>query len=121
MDLKAKLSGAAAAAPVVPVVGTLEIEAIVSAWTGIPVDRLSAADTERLSRLPEALTVRILCLTLSGGLHGLRALHGQGSVGRPWCRAKSTVMQRLNEATHHRHASHHALSKSTRHSASFPR
>ena len=57
MDLKAKLSGAAAAAPVVPVVGTLEIEAIVSAWTGIPVDRLSAADTERLSRLPDALTV----------------------------------------------------------------
>ena len=57
MELKAKLSGAAAAAPVVPVVGTLEIEAIVSAWTGIPVDRLSAADTERLSRLPDALTV----------------------------------------------------------------
>ena len=56
MELKAKLSGAAAAAPVVPVVGTLEIEAIVSAWTGIPVDRLSAADTERLSRLPDALT-----------------------------------------------------------------
>ncbi len=75
MDLKAKLSGAAAAAPVVPVVGTLEIEAIVSAWTGIPVDRLSAADTERLSRLPDALTVCILCLTLSGGSHGLCALH----------------------------------------------
>ena len=59
MELKAKLSGAAAAAPVVPVVGTLEIEAIVSAWTGIPVDRLSAADSDRLSRLPDALTVRI--------------------------------------------------------------
>lgn len=62
MELKAKLSGAAAAAPVVPVVGTLEIEAIVSAWTGIPVDRLSAADTERLSRLPDALTVHTPCL-----------------------------------------------------------
>ena len=65
MDLKAKLSGAAAAAPVVPVVGTLEIEAIVSAWTGIPVDRLSAADTERLSRLPDALTVCLRCDTVA--------------------------------------------------------
>ena len=58
LDLKVKLSGAAAAAPVVPVVGVAEIEHIVSTWTRIPVDRLSQADSERLMRLQDVLMVR---------------------------------------------------------------
>lgn len=60
LELKLKLSGAAAAAPVVPLVGVAEIEHIVSAWTKIPVDRLSQEDSERLMRLQDVLTVRLL-------------------------------------------------------------
>lgn len=60
LDLKLKLSGVAAAAPVVPLVGVAEIEHIVSAWTKIPVDRLSQEDSERLMRLQDVLTVRLL-------------------------------------------------------------
>lgn len=58
LDLKVKLSGVAAAAPVVPIVGVAEIEHIVSTWTRIPVDRLSQADSERLMRLQDVLMVR---------------------------------------------------------------
>ena len=42
-----------------PAVGVAEIEAIVSGWTRIPVDRLSQEDSDRLMRLQDVLTVRL--------------------------------------------------------------
>jgi hypothetical protein len=57
LELKARLSGAPEVAPVVPVVMAEHIEAVVSAWTGVPVERLSQDDRDRLLTLADVLQV----------------------------------------------------------------
>lgn len=41
-------------------VGAADVAAVVAAWTGIPVEALTAADAARLQRLPETLAVSAL-------------------------------------------------------------
>lgn len=59
-DLKARLAGPADEAPVIPVVTPRDIEAIVSAWTGVPVERMSEEDSSRLMRLDDVLRGRVI-------------------------------------------------------------
>ena len=59
LELKGKLTGEAEdAGVVVPVVTSAHIEAVVSAWTGIPLERMSADETGRLLSLASVLKVR---------------------------------------------------------------
>ena len=58
VELKARLSGVPEAAPVVPVVEAAHIEQVVSAWTGVPVERMCQDDRDRLLTLGGVLQVR---------------------------------------------------------------
>jgi ATP-dependent Clp protease ATP-binding subunit ClpC len=60
LDLKSRLSGVPEAAPVVPVVDAAHIEQVVSAWTGVPVERMSEDDRDRLLTLADALKDRVI-------------------------------------------------------------
>ena len=60
VEMKARLGGPPGQAPALPVVGAEDVEAVVSAWTGIPVDRMSADEAERLTRMEPALQVGLL-------------------------------------------------------------
>lgn len=60
LELKGRLSGAPEEAPVVPVVGVEHIEQVVSAWTGIPVESLSADDKEKLLSLADVIKERVI-------------------------------------------------------------
>ncbi|KAL4441273.1 hypothetical protein ABPG77_011510 [Micractinium sp. CCAP 211/92] len=55
LELKARLSGMPETAPVVPVVMADHIEQVVSAWTGVPVERMNQDDKDRLLTLGDAL------------------------------------------------------------------
>ncbi len=58
--MKVRLSGLPEEAPTVVTVTTADVEAVVSAWTGIPVQRMTQDDRERLSRMEPALKVPCL-------------------------------------------------------------
>ena len=60
LDLKAVLSGEPEDAPALPVVSVKHIEAIVSAWTGIPVEKLGADEREALLGLGDTLRGRVV-------------------------------------------------------------
>lgn len=51
MDYKSDLVGSADEGSCLPVVDTVDIEAVVAAWTRIPVERLSEDEKTKLSRL----------------------------------------------------------------------
>lgn len=51
MDYAAELSGPAAEGAPLPVVAPGDIEAIVATWTGVPVERMSEAETDKLATL----------------------------------------------------------------------
>lgn len=76
-DYRRELAAAAAAAggegqaPSLPVVGVGDIEAIVAAWTGVPVERLTEDDMTKLVRLVRG----------GGGGGGRRRLEGGGGGG----------------------------------------
>ena len=72
LELNGRLIGLHYIAPVVPVVDATHIEQVVSAWTGVPVERMSEDDVQRLISLPEALKV-------GGGLQGAWVLEHEGS------------------------------------------
>jgi ATP-dependent Clp protease ATP-binding subunit ClpC len=74
LELKARLSGAPELAPVVPVVEAQHIEQVVSAWTGVPVERMSVDDRQRLLTLGEVLQVR------RPGVAGVGVLRGGGAA-----------------------------------------
>lgn len=57
LELKDRLGGAPEAAPVVPVVQAAHIEAVVAAWSGVPVEQLDLDDRQRLLGLADALKV----------------------------------------------------------------
>ena len=48
VDYRAELAGPSCEGSVLPVVGVEDIEAIVAAWTSIPVERMSDGEKERL-------------------------------------------------------------------------
>jgi len=60
LELKAKLSGFAEDSPVLPVVSVSDIEAVVSSWTGIPVEKLGNDERERLLGLGNTLRGRVI-------------------------------------------------------------
>lgn len=51
MDYAAELSGPADSGSSLPVVTVGDVEAIVSSWTGVPVERMTDNETERLATL----------------------------------------------------------------------
>ena len=57
LEMKARMGGPPDQAPPLPCVGVSDVEAVVSAWTGIPAERMSADDRERLLRMEPALQV----------------------------------------------------------------
>jgi ATP-dependent Clp protease ATP-binding subunit ClpC len=57
LDMKARLGGPPDQAPPLPCVDVADVEAVVSAWTGIPAERMGADDRERLLRMEPALQV----------------------------------------------------------------
>jgi ATP-dependent Clp protease ATP-binding subunit ClpC len=60
LDLRTKLSGDPDLAPVVPVVSVAHIESVVAAWTGIPVERMSQDEKERVLELSQVLSGRVI-------------------------------------------------------------
>lgn len=58
VDMKVRLSGLPEELPSLACVTVNDIEAVVAAWTGIPVQRMTQDDRERLARMEPALKVR---------------------------------------------------------------
>ncbi|GMH41244.1 hypothetical protein BSKO_09154 [Bryopsis sp. KO-2023] len=79
-DLKGEISGPPEDCAVVPVVDVQHIEAVVAAWSGIPVEKLSTNDVDKLITLEERLRDEII---------------GQdqavSSVSRAMCRSYSLI------------------------------
>ena len=60
MELKEKLGGPAEVATTrVPLVSTADVEAVVSAWSGVPVEQMSSDEMKRLRELQDSLKVCI--------------------------------------------------------------
>lgn len=55
--MKVRLAGLPEEAPAVVTVTVDDVEAVVSNWTGIPVQRMTQDDRERLTRMEPALKV----------------------------------------------------------------
>jgi ATP-dependent Clp protease ATP-binding subunit ClpC len=51
MDYRSELAGPAEEGVVLPVVGVADVEAIVSAWTAIPVERMGEDERDKLLNL----------------------------------------------------------------------
>ena len=60
VDMKVRLAGLPEEAPAVVTVTVADVEAVVSNWTGIPVQRMTQDDRERLTRMEPALKVPCL-------------------------------------------------------------
>lgn len=60
LALRARLTGAAEGAAVVPVVTSSHIESVVAAWTGIPVERMSQDEKERVLKLASVLGDKVI-------------------------------------------------------------
>lgn len=55
---RAELSGSAASGSSLPLVGCEDIEAVVAAWTGIPMERMAENEKEKLLRLVSKHTLK---------------------------------------------------------------
>lgn len=73
VDYRAELAGPSEEGSTLPVVGQADIEAIVSSWTGIPVERMDGDEQARLLQL------------VRGGRGGERSRQ----LGKPACRTRS--------------------------------
>ncbi|KIY92495.1 ATP-dependent Clp protease ATP-binding subunit ClpC, partial [Monoraphidium neglectum] len=60
VDYAAALSGPAPSGSSLPVVGVADVEAIVAAWTGVPVERLTDDEARRVATLATALKERVI-------------------------------------------------------------
>ena len=60
LELRARLTGDAEGAAVVPVVTSSHIESVVAAWTGIPVERMSRDEKERVLQLASVLGDKVI-------------------------------------------------------------
>ncbi len=60
MDMKARLGGLPHEAPQVPCVTLADVESVLSAWTGIPPERMGQDDRDRLSLMEPVLKARPL-------------------------------------------------------------
>ena len=60
LELKTKLSGAPEDAAAVPIVSVEHIEAIVAAWTGVPVEQMGEDEKEKLLGLADSLRGRVI-------------------------------------------------------------
>jgi len=59
-DYKSELTGAAVEGSSLPVVGVADVEAIVAAWTGIPVERMTEDEVTKLVNLGPVLQERVI-------------------------------------------------------------
>ena len=79
VDMKVRLGGLPHEAPHLPCVTLADVESVLSAWTGIPTERMSQDDRDRLSVMEPALKVSqfvLLVPTPCIGAHHLpRLLH----------------------------------------------
>ena len=57
VDMKVRLGGLPHEAPQLPCVTLADVESVLSAWTGIPAERMSQDDRDRLSLMEPALKV----------------------------------------------------------------
>lgn len=57
LDMKVRLGGLPHEAPQLPCVTLADVEAVLSAWTGIPPERMGQDDRDRLSVMEPALKV----------------------------------------------------------------
>ncbi|BDA47991.1 ATP-dependent Clp protease ATP-binding subunit ClpA homolog [Coccomyxa sp. Obi] len=60
VDMKVRLAGLPEEAPAVVTVTVDDVEAVVSNWTGIPVQRMTQDDRERLTRMEPALKEKVI-------------------------------------------------------------
>mmetsp|Transcript_10026 Transcript_10026/g.21446 ORF Transcript_10026/g.21446 Transcript_10026/m.21446 type:complete len:958 (+) Transcript_10026:149-3022(+) len=60
VDYRAELCGTAEEGSSLPVVGAADIEAVVSAWTGIPVERMDEDEKSKLTRLSSILSEHLI-------------------------------------------------------------
>ncbi|CAD7698923.1 unnamed protein product [Ostreobium quekettii] len=60
LELKTKLSGPAAEGALLPVVDIAEIEAVVAKWTGIPVEKVTQDEAQKLLKLEVALHANVI-------------------------------------------------------------
>ncbi|CAL5223254.1 g5736 [Coccomyxa viridis] len=60
MDMKARLGGLPHEAPQVPCVTLADVESVLSAWTGIPPERMGQDDRDRLSLMEPVLKERVI-------------------------------------------------------------
>ena len=58
VDMKVRLGGLPHEAPQLPCVTLADVESVLSAWTGIPPERMGQDDRDRLSLMEPALKVR---------------------------------------------------------------
>ncbi|KAI8463034.1 MAG: ClpD chaperone, Hsp100 family [Monoraphidium minutum] len=59
-DYAVQLCGPAEGGSSLPVVGVAEVEAIVSTWTGVPVERMTQDEVDRVATLGAALNARVI-------------------------------------------------------------
>jgi len=59
LDMKDRLGGLPQEAPQLPCVTLADVESVLSAWTGIPPERMGQDDRDRLSVMEPALKVPI--------------------------------------------------------------
>ena len=60
VDMKVRLGGLPHEAPQLPCVTLADVESVLSAWTGIPPERMGQDDRDRLALMEPALKVRPL-------------------------------------------------------------
>ncbi|KXZ46077.1 hypothetical protein GPECTOR_47g352 [Gonium pectorale] len=60
MDYRAELAGPSASGSVLPVVGVEDIEAIVAAWTAIPVERMGEDERDKLLGMRDTLAAHVV-------------------------------------------------------------
>ena len=70
VDMKVRLGGLPHEAPPLPCVTLADVEAVLSAWTGIPPERMGQDDRDRLSLMEPVLKASPLCPLLAEACNG---------------------------------------------------
>ena len=74
VDMKVRLGGLPHEAPQLPCVTLADVESVLSAWTGIPTERMSQDDHDRLSLMEPALKACHPCCLCQPLAHALGLL-----------------------------------------------
>ena len=77
--MKVRLGGLPHEAPHVPCVTLADVEAVVSAWTGIPPERMGQDDRDRLSVMEPVLKASLLVLPHLAAVSSPVQVHGEAT------------------------------------------